>query len=173
MKTVFVLFSLFFAPFIGAAEFHVATDGVDDPNRDGLSRKTAWASLAFACEQLPESEETQTIRIHPGVYETTRTAFPKSNTKIVGGGRGGKDRSELIASKDWKLSSEFKPDAPPEKEHLIAFRKQENITVKDLALHSDPEHRITGGILATASNQLHFENLSLKDFRWNGIFLNV
>ncbi|MEM1441494.1 MAG: right-handed parallel beta-helix repeat-containing protein, partial [Verrucomicrobiota bacterium] len=49
----------------------------------------------------------------------------------------------------------------------------ENITVKDLALHSDPEHRITGGILATASNQLHFENLSLKDFRWNGIFLNV
>ncbi|MEM0968249.1 MAG: hypothetical protein AAGJ31_02770, partial [Verrucomicrobiota bacterium] len=156
-----------------AAKFHVQEGGVDDPSRDGKTWETAWASLAFACEQVPEDGGEHTIFLRAGTYVATRTAHPKSSTTITGEGAGGKKGTYLVASKDWPLSDEFKGDAPPEEEHLISFKKQSTIRIQNLSLLSDPEHRITGGIYATASKGLVFEGLRLRDFRWNGVFLNV
>ncbi|MEO0446219.1 MAG: right-handed parallel beta-helix repeat-containing protein, partial [Verrucomicrobiota bacterium] len=126
-----------------------------------------------ACEQVPEDGGEHTIFLRAGTYVATRTAHPKSSTTITGEGAGGKKGTYLVASKDWPLSDEFKGDAPPEEEHLISFKKQSTIRIQNLSLLSDPEHRITGGIYATASKGLVFEGLRLRDFRWNGVFLNV
>ena len=173
MRTLVFLTAVFFAHSAYAEKFHVMVDGVDDPARDGKTWETAWASLAFACEQTPEDGESHTILVRAGTYEATRTAFPKANTIITGEGAGGKLMTELVASKTWPLSKEFKPEDPPEEEHIIAFRKKDNITVKNMRLRSDPEHRITGGILATASKHLEIHDLIFEDFRWSGVFLNV
>ncbi|MEM7697631.1 MAG: hypothetical protein AAF236_04415 [Verrucomicrobiota bacterium] len=164
---------LFLVGSLKADKFHIMEGGVDDPSRDGKTWETSWATLAFACEQTPDDGEPHTILIRAGTYVAERTAYPKSNTTILGEGRGGERMSRIVASSEWELVDEFKPDSPLEDEHLIAFKKKENITIKNLALASEPEHRITGAISATASKGLVFVGLGLRDFRWSGIFLNV
>ncbi|QDU10595.1 right-handed parallel beta-helix repeat-containing protein [Gimesia aquarii] len=169
----FIIMVVFGTSSVFAEKYHVQMNGRDDPARDGKTWETAWASLAFACEQTPADGQPHQIVIRTGTYHVTRTAFPKSNTTIVGEGARGKKGSHLIASNTWKLSEEFKPDQPPAQEHVIAFRDKENIAIRKLSISSNPEHRITGGIWATASKGLKIEQVAFKDFRWNGIYLNV
>lgn len=156
-----------------AEKFHIMEGGIDDPSRDGKTWETSWASLAFACEQTPDDGNPHTIVVRAGTYEATRTAYPKSGTTITGEGAFGKKGSHIVASPDWPLLDEFKPDDPPAEEFLISFRKQNGITIKKMSLSSRAEHRITGGILATASKKLLFEELRFEDFRWSGLFANV
>ncbi|MEM9018411.1 MAG: hypothetical protein AAGC68_15460, partial [Verrucomicrobiota bacterium] len=107
VKTIIVALALVvLSGAVRAEEYHVTVDGADDPNRDGLTRETAWASLAFACDQVPDDGEAHTILVRAGSYEATRTAFPKSNTSIIGEGAGGNKKTEIVASREWELSEE-------------------------------------------------------------------
>ena len=156
-----------------ATKFHIMEGGVDDPKRDGRTWDTSWASLAFACEQVPDDGGAHTIVVRTGTYIAERTAYPKSGTTITGEGAWGKKGSHIIASKDWKLSETFKPEEPPAEEHLISFTKKSNITIKRLSLTSPKEHRITGGILCRHSKDVTIEDIVFKDFRWNGAMLYI
>lgn len=153
-----------------AAKYHVMVGGLDDPSRDGLSWETAWASLAFGCEQVPDMGEHK-ILIRAGTYEATRTAYPKSGTTISGESAHGKMRTRLVASESWQVSPTFQSDAPPIAEHLIGLRKVKNVRIQNLSLISPPDHRLTGGIAVYNCEDVVIERLSLRDFRWNGILL--
>ena len=152
-----------------ADRFFVASTGVDGANRDGRSPKTAWKSLAYACDKVPQGKHS--IHLAPGDYVATRTARPKSGTTIVGRKPYGKDRTRIIASKDWKLSNS--PREAREGEYLIAFTKMKDVKIKSLALVSDSSHRITGAIRCFRSENVNLRELVIEEFRWAGIHAEI
>ncbi|MEM9479855.1 MAG: hypothetical protein AAGA58_09410 [Verrucomicrobiota bacterium] len=160
-------FTLCLVSTLHADSFHVAPDGKDEAGRGSKSKP--WASLAFACEQVPEGKHA--IHLAPGDYLATRTAYAKSGFTIIGRKQYGKDRTRLMASKDWPLG-----DAPVEgkaDEYLISFEKAENVTIKNLAFVSDPEHRINGAIRAFRSTGVTLKELAIEEFRWAGIHAEI
>ncbi len=147
--------------------FHVSTTGGDEPTRNGKSDQQAWASLAFACEQVPEGSHR--IELAAGTFTATRTARPHSGVTIQG---AGSDKTKLIAASDWKLRPEIGPEddeGQNQEEYLIAIRPGEKITVRALELCSPTDHRITGGLFCRDGQQIVLEDLLVKDFRWNGL----
>ncbi|QNN20817.1 hypothetical protein HED60_00545 [Planctomycetales bacterium ZRK34] len=153
-------------------EFHVAIDGVDTPDRDGRSPAAAWASLAYACQQVPEGPHT--IQIGPGTFTADRPARPHSGVTIAGSGATGNHATVLRPAADWS--------APPPREdddhgdgYLISLyaprQKLDGITIRDLALHGDPAHRINGAIFLRDANHVALFNLDIRQFRWAGMRL--
>ena len=65
-----------------AKTFHVSPDGADEQSRDGSSPEHAWASLAYACERVPEGAHT--IQLAAGTFVATRTASPKMASPSLG-----------------------------------------------------------------------------------------
>ena len=163
-----VVLMLMLAGVAQADTFFVATDGVDSPMRDGRSKKSAWQSLAYACEQVPAGKHA--ISLAPGQYVAKRTAFPKSGVTIVGRKPWGKDITRIVASSDWQLCDQPHQENP-EDEYLISFKKAGDIHIHSLALESSPDHRITGAIRCSASKNIHLHDLVIKEFRWNGLLL--
>jgi len=49
--------------------YFVRTNGVDEPNRNGLSESSAWASLDYAVTQVP-AEQDVVIDVGPGAYDS-------------------------------------------------------------------------------------------------------
>lgn len=159
------------------ADYFCATNGVDAPERDGLSEQSAWHSLAYACDRVPEG--THAIHVLPGTYLATRTAYPRNGVAIIGRQPEGPDVSRIIASSDWPL----KPLVDPEghegmEEYLIAASAKRpdgawhpvtDMTVVNLELASDPKHRITGAIYCRDGTRVTWRNLRVHDFRWNGL----
>ena len=160
---------LLLAPLAANADtFHVATNGCDDATYDGRTVARAWASLAFACERVPEGAHT--ILVGSGEFIATQTAKPKSGVLIVGSGSNGDKASRIVAAKDWPLANKLQDMGPPE-EYLIALVKAKGVTVHDLLLCSIPEHRITGAVYCHGSQGVRLERLVVRDFRWNGLAL--
>ncbi|MGF1581612.1 MAG: right-handed parallel beta-helix repeat-containing protein [Gemmataceae bacterium] len=156
---------------VAAADtFYVSTGGKDLEGRNGRSWDTAWKSLAYACEQVPEGKHT--IRVGSGTFVATRTAHPQSGVTIVGNGRFGKKMTRIVASKNWKLVDEPRLTNPPN-EYLIAFTKKQNIGIRNLALASDPEHRITGAIYCMRSSHVHVKEVGVFEFRWSGMHFQL
>ncbi len=152
-----------------ADTFHVTAAGADDAKRDGKSPEQAWASLAFACEQVPAGMHT--IRIGAGNFTATRQAVPKNGVTIQGSGSTGENATRLVASKEWKLRAAIGAEDDEGKnqdEYLIAFRRGQDITVKSLELASDPAHPITGAFYCRDGKNITLEDLVVHDFRWNG-----
>jgi hypothetical protein len=155
-----------------ADTFHVSPSGKDDATADGKTSQTAWASLAYACDQVAEGAHT--IEVHEGSYIAVRTAFPQNGVTIRGIGK-----ACITAAADWKM--------PPLKdyegheghdEYLIAmtmkrpnnkFVKVKDVTVSNLELASLPTNRITGGVYCRDGNRIIWEKLKVHDFRWNGL----
>ncbi len=148
-----------------ADRFHVRPDGMDSDARDGRSIKSAWKSLAYACDRVPSGDHS--IHLAPGDYLATRTAHPKDGVTIVGRKPYGKDRTRILASKSWKLSDT--PRDARESEYLIAFTKAKHIRIHNLALACDPEHRINGAIRVFRSEGITLEALHIQEFRWAGL----
>ena len=170
LQSLFTALAIFVSPATSFADsFFVAPDGLDDAARDGRRAETAWASLAYACERVPEGKHA--IHIAPGEYVAVRTARPKSGLTIVGRKAWGTDATRIVASKDWGLG-----DAPHEGspgEYLIAFEKANDIKIHSLALASDPPHRINGAIRSFRSENVTLQNLVIEEFRWAGIHAEI
>ncbi len=165
-----LLIAFVFTSPVLADQFYVSTSGKDSKDQDGKSWKTAWKSLAYACEQVPEGDHK--IRIGSGTFIATRTAYPKNGITIVGAGRFGKKPTRLVASKDWNLVDEPREKNPPN-EYLIAFSRAKNITIHDLILSSDPEHRITGAVYCYRSDDITVHDVSILEFRWSGLHFQL
>lgn len=147
--------------------YYVSTTGTDSLERDGLSLQTAWRSLSYASDRIPAGNHT--LQLGSGKFVATETARPKSGLTIVGMGNSGENQTQIVASPDWGLSASPRGNNRADREYLIAFRRRQNITIRDLVLASEPEHRITGALYAAGSNNISVHDVTVRDFRWAGL----
>jgi len=169
--------SLVTAASASAKDYYVSTDGVDAEERDGRTKNTAWASLAYACDRVEAGDHA--IHILPGEYVATRTAYPKNGVAIVGRKPHGKDVTRIIASKEWDLPElQDYEDDKGRSEYLIAavagqpsgeWVPPRDLTINSLQLCSDPAHRITGAVYIRDGTNVVLKHLNVHDFRWNGL----
>lgn len=149
--------------------FHVTTDGVDSADHDGRTKQTAFHSLAYACEQLPEGENI--IQIGPGEHVCTRPAIVPSNTSIFGRGfhGDGSNFARLVASTEWPLR-DAPCDGPLEDESIIVIRKRaENVKLWGIQIESPEDRRLTGGLTMDACSNVKIDTCRFRDFRWFGV----
>ncbi len=151
--------------------YFVSTTGVDSEDRDGLSWETAWNSLAYASERVPEG--VNTIQLGAGTFVATETARPKSGVTIAGMGRQGDNRTQIIASTDWQLSENPLQASDVRSEYLIAIDNANNIIIRDLVLSSESRHQITGAVHVSGSEDISIHDLTVRDFRWAGLHLQL
>lgn len=145
--------------------YFVSTDGVDSTRRNGRSPDTAWASLAYAGQRVPAGKNT--IEIGSGTFVATQSAYLKSGVTVVGAGRD-QNGTQIVASRNWKIArtakkGDFDPD-----EYLIVLNQDNNVTIRDLTLASDPRHRITGALHSKKSDNTTVRDVAVQDFRWAG-----
>ncbi|MFM9963434.1 MAG: right-handed parallel beta-helix repeat-containing protein [Planctomycetaceae bacterium] len=159
--------------------YFVSVTGADDAALDGKTTATAWRSLAFACDRVDVSEAV--IQLGAGTFVADRTARPKSGVTIAGQRDVARQKSadkdsakspvtRIVAAKDWKLAEKI-TDMGPDDEYLIDLKRVKGVTIRDLVLSSDPEHRITGAIHVRDGENVVLEDLVVRDFRWNGLAL--
>jgi len=157
-----------------ATDYFVATDGADRPEHGSKSKP--WASLAYACENVPEGKHA--IHIAPGEYVATRTAYPPNGVSIVGRKPWGKDVTRIVASKKWTLPELADHEHDGHALYLIAatakrpdgkWRPVTNLTINSLELCSHPEHRINGAVFVRDGTNIRLQSLNVHDFRWNGL----
>jgi len=151
--------------------YYVSTDGIDSESRDGLSWETAWASLAYASDRVPAGDNT--IQLSSGTFIATETATLQSGVTVVGGGRDGETATQIVASPDWELSPDPRDETAALNEYLIVIQNGQNITIQDLALTSTPEHRITGAVYVSGSDNITVQNTTVRDFRWAGLHFEL
>ncbi|OAV42824.1 right-handed parallel beta-helix repeat-containing protein [Lewinella sp. 4G2] len=154
--------------------YFVATDGVDDDTRDGLSTATAWASLAYACERVPgDINAPDTIQIGAGTFIVTEAATPEPGVAIQGEGA---DQTILRSGPDWVMTNRPKDEAW--QDYIISFEKfplgyngiqTTNMTVRNLRLESTLDNLTHGGIYFRDVDSILIENLEIVDFGWAGI----
>lgn len=162
------------AAFVFAAIFlteavHVEVDGVDGPDRDGLSQETAFGSLAYACEQLGEGPNV--IHVGPGKHIATRPAFVPGDTKIFGRGfhGNGENFTRIVASSDWPLRA-TPCEGPLNDETLVVIKKKAtNVVLTGLQFESPEDRPITGGVAMDASSNVKIDTCRFRNFRWFGI----
>ena len=156
--------------------YHVTVDGVDDPNRDGLTEATAWASLSYACDRVPGNfDVNDTIQLGPGNFTATETATPEPGTVIQG---AGKDETTLWSSRDWVMVN--RPLEPTYQDYLISFekfplgyqgRRTEQFTIRNMRMRSSRENITHGAILLRGVNDVLIENLHVEDFNWSAVHM--
>ncbi len=163
------LFALLLTGVADAETYHVAVNGVDVADRNGLTEAMAWASLAFACEQV--SEGTHTIRLGAGTFTAQRTAKLKSGWTVVGAGRDPATGTVIVADKKWELVTKFNKEVP-ENEFMIAMKKVKDIHLSALVIVSPTDRHLTGGIFCMDGENIELTELYVHDFRWAGMMLN-
>ena len=149
-----------------ADTYYVETNGQDSKERNGKSKENAWASLAFACEQISEGDHT--ILIGSGTFTVTKTAYLKSGFKIKGSGKDGDNATILTASTKWKMVKDTQKKDPID-EYMIAIHNKQHISVSDLSLRSDAKHRLTGGLRCKGGKKINLFNLDVREFKWAGL----
>lgn len=156
-------------PSLSADVFYVNLRGEDSPERDGRKPDSAWRSLAHACSRVPEGEHV--IQLGQGVFEATQTAHLKSGWTVRGVGRKKQRFTEIRARRDWALS-EAPCEGDVDNEFLLVGKKVRGVTILDLILSSDPEHRITGGLRLKGARDVAIRNVGVREFRWTGLELD-
>ncbi|MGF1523918.1 MAG: right-handed parallel beta-helix repeat-containing protein [Leptolyngbyaceae cyanobacterium] len=147
--------------------YYVATTGVDAAERDGLSWETAWRSLAYASDRVPEGNHT--IQLGAGTFVATETAYVKSGVTIRGRGSEGTAGTRIVAASNWPLAADPEESGDVLNEYLMVLQNAQDITIQNLALTSEPGHRITGAVYAFGSERITLRDLTVKDFRWVGL----
>lgn len=157
-----------------ATDYFVAVNGSDLSGHGSMTKP--WASLAYACENVPEGKHA--IHVGPGEYVATRTAYPPNGVSIVGRKPSGNDVSRIIASREWPLPKLADHEHDGQDQYLIAatakrpgggWRTVKDLTITSLELCSPPDHRITGAIFIRDGANIKLTHLNVHDFRWNGL----
>lgn len=165
-----LLLSFLFCSSLYADDFYVSTNGIDSSARDGLSWESAWASLAYACEQIPGGAHH--IHLGEGEFVANRTAKLKSGFTLSGVGAKGEKKTRLIASTSWELSEIPSKDDISD-EFLLTLEKVNSVSIHDLILCSEPNNRITGAIYCIGSEEVSIHDVYVHDFRWAGLHLEL
>ncbi|MGB3585464.1 MAG: T9SS type A sorting domain-containing protein [Tunicatimonas sp.] len=149
--------------------YYVATDGQNDVNRDGRSLATAWKSLAFACDQIPEGAAT--IELGKGTFEANKTAVLKSGFTVVGQGA---EATILTNAAGFSAASDQHCDfSGHAQNYLISVpSKRKDITIKELSFSSSNENPLYGAIHVWDSDRIEIQNLIIRNFSWAGLYLN-
>lgn len=164
---LFLLFCQCWLTTVYADRYYVSTVGIDDSTRDGQSAATAWASLAFACQQAPGG--TDTIYVAAGHYTATQTAYPKSGTTILGEGTA---ITIIAGSASWVLTGT--PRQFNVSNYLISAANSNTIRISQLTLRSAAAAaRIDGGIHFERVNQVELDHLHFEEFSWAGAYLKL
>ena len=149
--------------------YYVATTGQDAAGRDGLSSATAWKSLAYACDQVPESSAT--IQLGEGTFVATRTAVLKSGFTVVGQGA---DKTTLTNAASFTASPDDHCNWDTQADNYLVSvpSKRKNVAIKDLLFTSSDENALYGAIHVWDSDQIEIKNLTIRNFSWAGLYLN-
>ncbi len=158
-----------------AATYYVSTAGQDAAVRDGLSSATAWKSLAYAVQQVPAGSHT--IQLGAGVFVLSQAASLKDGWTLNGQGHTGSNTTTIINSSSFSPqgaiclpSSQEKQDYPLEN-YLIGGNGLYNVTISNLVLTSRVDQPLDGAIMMKYARNLKLFNLTVREFRWNGIYL--
>lgn len=161
------------------AVYHVLTTGSDDNGRDGRSKQTAWKTLAYACERVPEGNHD--IVLGAGTFTAAKTAVPKSGFTIRGNGKDGADATVIQASRPWNLE-DFETGNHNHcrwRNYLVGIRTWEmglkervhNVTMSNMRFMSSPGHMIDGALFLWDTDSIVIHDVVLESFRGSGIFL--
>ena len=155
--------------------FHVRTDGIDDAERDGLTPKTAFASVGYACDRVrdvreqDDSVEPAVIRLATGQFAVEAPILLPTQTELLGVGFHGKEFSRLVASSTWPLQeSNHEADLLPET-MLQIERGSRDVKLYGVQFESAPEHLIGGAIHVRDGDGIEIHTCRFRDFRWFGI----
>ncbi len=172
---VLIIASVATALSVPAATYYVSTTGQDDAGRDGLSPGTAWKSIAYAFQQVPAGNHT--IQLGTGTFVLSQAAPLKSGWTLNGQGRTGSNTTTIINASTFGPNgaicfplSQEKQDYPLEN-YLLGGNGLENVTISNLVLTSRADQPLDGAIMMKYARNLELFNLSVREFRWNGIYL--
>ncbi len=171
MKSFYLAFLLLFTASLTVAQqtYYVSTTGLNDAGRDGLSTATAWKSLAYACDRVPES--TATIQLGAGTFSETETAYLKSGFTIRGAGKG----LTIVTNAPTFVAQTGRKDyqAYRAQNYLIYVpAKRVDIIIEDMSFRSPEANRLHGAINLWDSDRIRFERLSFNTFSWNALRMN-
>ena len=160
---------------ISQQTYYISTNGNDANERDGLSPATAWKTLAYSADRIPEGNHT--LQLGEGTFVISSAINLKSGWTLNGKGHKGNSTTTLINSSTFGpegaiclgLSNE-KNDYPLEN-YLLGGNGLENVTIGNLILTSRESNPLDGGIMMKYVKNLEIFNVTVKEFRWNGIYL--
>ena len=173
LKKKFTLLALFQCLLLNAyaATYYVSTDGKDEAGRDGKSPATAWKSLGYASEQVPEGEHT--IQLGQGTFVIGKTVRLKSGWTLNGEGHSGSNTTTIINAASFGLTKDpcqLEANAHPES-YLIDGSSLEDIIISNLIFTSREDTPLDGALLFKWGKRLSLFNLLVRNFRWNGIYI--
>ncbi len=155
--------------------YHVSTTGQDVASRDGLSSATAWRSIAYAFGQVPAGNNT--IQLGAGTFVVSQAAALKNGWTLNGQGHTGSNITTIINA------STFGPDGAiclpysqeksdfPLQNYLLGGDGLKDVTISNLVLTSRLDTPLDGAIMMKYARNLTLFNLTVREFRWNGIYL--
>ena len=154
-----------------ATTYYVSTEGQDEAGRDGKSPATAWKSLGYASEQVPEGEHT--IQLGAGVFELTQTIGLKKGWTLIGQGHTGSSTTTLVNTASFVPQGDVcqTEKQAPEENYLLAGANLEDITISDLILTSRQDQPLDGALILKWGKRVELSGLLVDNFRWNGIYL--
>ncbi len=171
LKFSTLTFAILFSGLLCHAQiiYYVSTAGQDVSGRDGLSSATAWKSLAYACDQVPEGAAT--IQLGEGTFVATGTAVLKSGFTVLGQGAG---KTTLTNAPSFTASPDAHCDWDKQAaNYLISVpSKRKNITIKNLLFTSPDENPLYGAIHVWDSDQIEIKDVTIRNFSWAGLYLN-
>ena len=172
---VLIIASVATALSVPAATYYVSTTGQDVSSRDGLSPGAAWKSIAYAFQQVPAGNHT--IQLGAGTFVLSQAAPLKSGWTLNGQGHTGSNTTTLVNASTFGPNgaicfplSQEKQDYPLEN-YLLGGNGLENVTISNLVLTSRADQPLDGAIMMKYARNLELFNLSVREFRWNGIYL--
>ncbi len=169
LRTLSLLLGLLSAT-LGLAQttYYVTTTGTDAATRDGRSAQTAWASLAFACEQVPAGANT--ISLGTGTFVATRTAAPKAGVTIQGQGA---DETTLTNAASFVASATAHCDFITNADNFLVkiANKAHGVTIRDLTFESPDDNPLYGAIHAIYTDDIEVDRVTVHNFAWAGIFM--
>ena len=154
-----------------ADTYYVSTSGQDVASRDGLSPATAWKSLAYASQQMPEGEHT--LQLGKGIFELTETVKLKKGWTLTGQGHTGSTTTTLINAASFGPKGDIcktEKQAPIEN-YLLGGANLENITISNLILTSREDQPLDGALIFKWGKNVELSDLLINNFRWNGIYI--
>lgn len=159
-----------------SAVYYVSSNGADITENDGLSGAKAWKTLSYACTRVPQGPNE--IRLGPGLFLETQSSMPKKGISIIGNGSSGSSATRIQASPNW-VSTGIQIDGFEISQYIIGLSSRgigdgsniTDLTISNIEFSSPSDKMIHGAMYFRDVNNININNLVIKNFRRNGIYL--
>jgi hypothetical protein len=159
-----ILFSLLFQMNASAKNYYVNTTGND--SNDGLSKETAWKTVAKACSSVA-ADEGNVINLGAGKFiETVQITIP-SGVSLVGSGSA----STIIKVNFYfNMGVDVNPHTVTASNKFVIQMNGSNQTVQGFELDGQ-NRQCHGGIFARLMTNCIFADLYIHDFNYCGLWV--